>query len=138
VAIKDFDHAPQASLLDEAYKVAVTRIGSRVRLAGTAELGARNSELQERALRTLMKVGGDWFPNAANFAQATVWSGIRPMFPDGPPVIGATPVRNVYVNIGHGSAGWGMAAGSGKVLADILSGRTPDIDMDGLTMARYG
>ncbi len=136
--IKNFDHAPLAALLDESYKVAITRIGKRIRVAGTAELGSRTAELQERALRTLIKVGSDWFPDAANYATATFWSGIRPMLPDGPPLLGATPVRNVYVNIGHGSAGWSMATGCGKVLADIVSGYTPDIDMDGLTMARYG
>jgi len=137
-AIKNFDRSPVAALLDESYKVAISRMGNRIRIAGTAELGARNAEMHERALRTLVKVGGDWFPDAANYATANFWSGARPMLPDGPPLLGATPVRNVYVNIGHGSAGWAMAAGSGKVLADIVSGYAPDIDMDGLTMARYG
>lgn len=136
--IKNFDCAPTASLLDETYKVAITRLGARVRISGTAELGTANGELQERALRTLIRVGSDWFPDAANYVKANFWSNTRAMFPDGPPLLGATPVRNVYVNIGHGSAGWTMAAGSGKVLADIFSGYTPEIDMDGLTLARYG
>lgn len=137
-AIKNFERAPQAALLDEAYKVAITRLGSRIRIAGTAELGSRGNELRERALRTLAKVGGDWFPDAANYAKANFWCNTRPMLPDGPPLLGATPVRNVYINIGHGSTGWAMAAGSGKVLADIVSGYAPEIDMDGLTMSRYG
>lgn len=137
-AIKNFDCAPTASLLDETYKVAITRLGARVRISGTAELGTTNGELQERALRTLIRVGSDWFPDAANYVKANFWSNTRAMFPDGPPLLGATPVRNVYVNIGHGAAGWTMAAGSGKVLADVVSGYTPDIDMDGLTFARYG
>lgn len=137
-AIKNFDCAPNASLLDETYKVAITRLGARVRISGTAELGTTSGELQERALRTLIRVGSDWFPDAANYIKANFWSNIRAMFPDGPPLLGATPVRNVYVNIGHGSAGWTMAAGSGKLLADVVSGYTPDIDMDGLTLARYG
>lgn len=137
-SIKNYDRAPNASLLDEAYKVAITRMGSRIRIAGTAELGTRNAELHERAIRTLIKVGSDWFPDAANYVKANFWCNARPMLPDGPPVLGPTPVRNVYVNLGHGSSGWAMAAGSGRVLADILSGRAPDIDMDGLTMARYG
>lgn len=137
-AIKNFDCAPTASLLDETYKVAITRLGSRVRISGTAELGTSNGELQERALRTLIRVGSDWFPDAANYIKANFWSNTHAMFPDGPPLLGATPVRNVYVNIGHGSTGWTMAAGSGKVLADVVSGYTPDIDMDGLTFARYG
>lgn len=136
--IRNFDHAPHAALMDESYKVAITRLGSRIRVAGTAELGASTTELNERALRTLIKVGSDWFPNAANYVKANFWSGARPMLPDGPPLLGATPVRNVYLNIGHGSAGWAMAAGSGKVVADIVSGHAPEIDMDGLTLARYG
>ncbi|HYC43640.1 MAG TPA: D-amino acid dehydrogenase [Noviherbaspirillum sp.] len=136
--IKNFDQAPQAAVVDEAYRVAITRLGGRVRIAGTAELGARSTELRDRALRTLLKVGSDWFPDAANYSQANFWTGVRPMLPDGPPLIGATPVRNVFVNIGHGSNGWTMAAGAGKVLADIVSGYSPDIDMDGLTLSRYG
>lgn len=136
--IKNFEHAPQASLVDEAFNVAITRLGGRIRIAGTAELGADASELHERALRTLIKVGSDWFPDAANYVKASFWRGARPMLPDGTPLLGATPVRNVYVNIGHGSTGWAMAAGSGKVVADIVSGTAPEIDIDGLTMARYG
>ena len=137
-SIKNFDEAPRSALLDESYKVAITRMGGRVRVAGTAELGSRTSDLHKTALRTLLKVGIDWFPNAANYNTATFWCGARPMLPDGPPLLGATPLRNVYVNIGHGSNGWAMAAGSGKVVADIVSERVPDIDMDGLTLSRYG
>lgn len=137
-SIKNFDQAPHASLLDESYKVAITRLGNRVRVSGTAELGSRNTELHKGALRTLIKVGADWFPDAANYGTANFWCGVRPMLPDGVPLLGATPIRNVYLNIGHGSNGWAMAAGSGKVLADIISGRAPDIDMDGLTLSRYG
>ena len=136
--IKNFDQAPNAALLDESYKVAITRLGSRIRVSGMAELGARGSELHRSALRTLIKVGFDWFPHAANYISANFWSGIHPMLPDGPPLLGSTPVRNLYINIGHGSSGWLMAAGSGKVVADIVSGRAPEIDMDGLTLARYG
>ncbi|MGE5650769.1 MAG: D-amino acid dehydrogenase [Bacillota bacterium] len=137
-AIKNFDQSPHAALLDESYKVAITRLGGRVRVSGTAEFGSDTTQLNQAALRTLVKVGADWFPDAANYATANFWCGVRPMLPDGPPILGATPVRNVYLNIGHGSSGWAMAAGSGKVLADIISARSPDIDMDGLTLARYG
>ncbi len=136
--IRNFEEAPLAALMDESYKVAITRMGSRVRIAGLAELGSVTSDLHEVALRTLSKVGEDWFPDAANYNGATFWSGIRPMLPDGPPVLGATPIKNLYLNVGHGSTGWAMAAGCGMVLADILSGRVPQIDMDGLTLARYG
>jgi D-amino-acid dehydrogenase len=137
-AIRNFDDAPLASLMDESYKVAITRLGSRIRIAGMAELGSRTKLLHQTAMRTLIKVGNDWFPDATNYNTASFWAGTRPMLPDGPPILGATPVRNLYVNIGHGTTGWAMAAGSGKVVADIVSGHVPDIDMDGLTLSRYG
>lgn len=138
VSIKNFDDAPLAALMDESYKVAITRMGSRIRIAGTAELGSRALTLRDAALRTLMKVGNDWFPDAANYNVANFWCGARPMLPDGAPLLGATPIKNIYVNIGHGSSGWAMAAGSGKILADLMSGYAADIDMDGLTLSRYG
>lgn len=137
-AIKNFEEAPIGTLLDESYKVAITRMGSRVRVSGIAELGVGPDELHQRALRTLVKVGSDWFPQAANYASANFWKGVHAMLPDGAPLLGATPVRNLYINIGHGSSGWTMAAGAGKAVADIVSGRVPEIDMDGLTLARYG
>jgi len=136
-SIKDYEQAPQSAIVDEAYKVAIARMGNRIRIAGLAEFGSRTLELREAALRTLIKVGEDWFPNAANYGNAQFWCGTRPMLPDGPPLIGATPVRNVYMNIGHGPTGWAMAAGSAKLLADIVSGTAPEIDTDGLNMTRY-
>lgn len=136
--IKDFEHAPLSALIDETYAVAITRMGNRVRIAGVADLSSRGSELHEAALRTLVKVGDDWFPNAANYHNATYWTGLQPMLPDAVPLLGATPVQNVFINIGHGSAGWAMATGSGKILSDLISGSTPDIDLSGLTLARYG
>ncbi|MBI1890629.1 MAG: D-amino acid dehydrogenase [Burkholderiales bacterium] len=135
--IRNYDEAPQAALMDESYKVAITRMGNRIRIAGMAELGSQTPELHEVALRTLVKIGDDWFPDAANYNAANFWCGVRPMLPDGPPILGATPIRGLYLNIGHGSTGWAMAAGCGLVLADIVSGRVPDIDMDGLTLSRY-
>ena len=136
--IKNFDEAPVGALMDESYKVAITRMGNRIRIAGTAELGSLDLELREAALRTLIKVGNDWFPHAGNYNTANFWCGARPMLPDGVPLLGATPLRGVYLNIGHGSSSWAMAAGSGKLVADIVSGYTPEIDMDGLTLSRYG
>lgn len=136
-SIKDFEQAPQSAIVDEAYKVAIARMGNRVRIAGLAEFGSRKLELRESALRTLVKVGEDWFPNAANYGNAQFWCGTRPMLPDGPPLIGATPIKNVYVNIGHGPTGWAMAAGSAKILSDIVSGVQPAIDTDGLNLTRY-
>ena len=136
--IRNFDDAPLAALADATYQVAITRMGMRIRLAGTAELGNRSPDMRRGAIGTLLKVGQDWFPDAANYNAATLWSGTVPTLPDGPPVLGATPVRNVYLNIGHGTNSWAMAAGSGRILADLISGRPPEIDIDGLTMSRFG
>jgi D-amino-acid dehydrogenase len=136
-AIRNFDDAPLSAIMDESYKVAIARMGSRIRIAGIAELGSRNKVLHQSALRTLLKVGQDWFPDATNYNTASFWCGVRPMMPDGPPLLGATPIPNLYLNVGHGSTGWAMAAGSGKILADLISGHSPDIDMDGLTLSRY-
>jgi D-amino-acid dehydrogenase len=135
-AITAFEHAPFLSVMDETYKVAITRMGNRLRVAGTAELGTRGMNLRERALRTLLKVAHDWFPYAATYRTAKFWIGARPMLPDGPPVLGRTPVENLYLNTGHGSSGWVMAVGSARILADLVTGRTPAIDLEGLTPDR--
>lgn len=137
-AIRNFDDAPLASLADPAFQVAITRMGTRIRLAGTAELGNRTDEMRDAAIQTLLKAGQDWFPDAANYNAATLWSGNLPTLPDGPPILGATPVRNLYLNIGHAANSWATAAGSGRVLADLMSGHAPEIDIDGLTLSRYG
>jgi len=136
-AITAFEHAPYLSVMDETYKVAITRMGNRLRIAGTAELGTRGMKLRDSALRTLTRVAQDWFPYAASYAKSRFWIGARPMLPDGPPVLGKTPIANLHVNTGHGSTGWVMACGSARVLADVIGGRPPAIDLDGLTLDRY-
>jgi D-amino-acid dehydrogenase len=135
--ITALERAPMTSVMDETYKVAITRMGNRLRIAGTAEVGTRGMKLRDNALSTLMKVATDWFPAAAAYRNAQFWVGARPMLPDGPPVLGASHVPNLFVNVGHGSTGWVMACGSGKVLADVVGGRAPEIDLDGLTVDRY-
>ncbi|MEC5217110.1 D-amino-acid dehydrogenase [Actimicrobium sp. GrIS 1.19] len=136
--IRNFEDAPLSSLTDEAYKTTITRFGNRVRVAGVAEPGARSQEVPEAAQRTLRKVATDWFPNASNYNNATLWSGMRPMLPDGVPIVGGTPLRNVFVGLDDGANGWTAALGIGKVLSDLVSGRVPDIDIDGLTLSRFG
>ena len=142
VAIREPTYAPIAAVMDEAYKVAIVRMGNRVRVAGTAELGDRTLSLEsrnaERAFATLLKVVRDWFPGAANYQAASWWVGARPMLPDGPPVLGPTRHPRVFANLGHGSTGWAMAPGSGRIVADLVTRRKPAIDLDGLTLARYG
>ncbi|SOZ16160.1 D-amino acid dehydrogenase subunit [Cupriavidus taiwanensis] len=146
VMIRDELQAPLGALMDESYKVAMTRMGNRLRVAGTAELGSRRLDLRPAALNTLIKVARDWFPVAGNYQEATQWAGARPMLPDGPPLIGPTAVPGLFLNLGHGSTGWAMSCGSGKIAADQIAASAgasagrggPDIDMEGLLPDRYG
>jgi D-amino-acid dehydrogenase len=112
-------------------------MGNRLRVAGTAEIGPRRPRLRESALRTLRKVASDWFPSAASFVNARAWVGARPMLPDGPPLLGATPIPNLYLNVGHGGSGWLLACGSARAVADVVAGRKPEIELAGLTLDRY-
>ncbi len=137
VTITRDEHAPKLAVMDETYKVAITRLGQRLRAAGTAEIGSRGMNLREAALRTLLKVARDWFPAAASYAQARFWVGARPMLPDGPPILGGTAYANLFLNVGHGSSGWAMACGSARIVADLVACRTPEIELEGLTLVRY-
>ncbi|MFM0628952.1 D-amino acid dehydrogenase [Paraburkholderia xenovorans] len=135
--VTDEEKAPRAALMDESLKTAITRFGNNLRVAGTAELGNRQTTLREQALQTLMKVLSDWFPHAANPTSAHFWVGRRPMTPDGAPLLGPSGVEKLWLNLGHGSTGWAMSMGSGRVVADLITHRKPEIDLDGLTLARY-
>ena len=137
VPIADPDAAPVSTVMDESYKVAITRLGDRIRVGGTAEVSGYSNKLQSARRATLDHSLTDLFPRGGNPAQATFWSGLRPMTPDGPPVIGATRYANLHLNTGHGTLGWTMACGSGRVLADLLTGRKPEIDTCGLALGRY-
>lgn len=138
VPITDASGAPESTVMDETFKVAVTRLGDRIRVGGTAELGGYSLNLREPRRSALEHVVTDLFPAGGDVSRASFWTGLRPMTPDGTPVIGPTRYSNLYVNTGHGTLGWTMAAGSGRVLADLLSGRRAEIDLDGLTIERYG
>ncbi|HWR86873.1 MAG TPA: FAD-dependent oxidoreductase, partial [Acidiferrobacterales bacterium] len=129
--------APQGTLTDETYKVVITRLGKRLRAAGTAELCGYDLTLRPARLATLAHVVRDLFPAAGDLTGAESWTGLRPMTPDNPPVIGATPYQNLFLNTGHGTLGWTMACGAGMVLADLVSGRAPEVDLEGLTLARF-
>ena len=137
VPIVDPTGAPESTVMDETHKVAVTRLGDRIRVGGTAELAGYTLKLHEARRKTLAHVVGDLFPRGGDISRAEFWCGLRPMTPDGTPVIGATPVENLYLATGHGTLGWTMAAGTAKVMADVISGRMPGIDLSGLTIARY-
>ena len=137
VPIEDTLHAPQSTIMDETHKVAVTRLGDRIRVGGTAELAGYSLALREARRGTLNHVLTDLFPRAGDVSKGEFWTGLRPMTPDGTPVVGGTPYPNLYLATGHGTLGWTMAAGTGRVMADLVSGRPTDISLDGLTMERY-
>ena len=131
------DAGPRAALIDERYKVAMTRLGERVRVAGAAELGGAPGRLSKAPIETLHRVLQDWFPSAARHAKAQTWKGARPMLPDGPPAIGATGTPGVWVNTGHGSSGWALACGSARLVTDAVAGRTPSMDVSRFSPQRW-
>lgn len=129
--------APNGSVTDVTYKIVISRLGDKLRAAGTAELAGYDLSLRPSRLATIRHVLDDLFPGAGDAARARPWCGLRPMTPDNPPVLGMTPYKNLFLNTGHGTLGWTMACGSGKVLADIVSGRDPGIDLTGLGLERF-
>lgn len=130
--------APRSTILDETFKVAITRLGRRVRVGGTAEIAGYDLSLRPRGRRSLERSVGDLFPRIKRDGDIEFWTGLRPMTPDGPPVVSATRWKNLYVNTGHGTLGWTMACGSGRVLADVLIGRRPEIPIDDLVLDNAG
>lgn len=137
VPITEATGAPESTVMDETHKVAVTRLGDRIRVGGTAELAGYTLQLHDARRQTLEHVVTDLFPRGGDVSRAEFWCGLRPMTPDGTPVVGATRLPNLYLATGHGTLGWTMAAGTGRVMADIISGHAPGIDMSGLTVDRY-
>ncbi|MCW6529804.1 D-amino acid dehydrogenase [Sphingomonas sp. MMSM20] len=138
VPVADPDRAPVSTLLDETYKIAITRLGSRVRVGGMAEISGFDNSLPARRQATLLHSLTDLFPGGAIVdGETNYWSGLRPMTPDGPPVIGATPVDNLFLNTGHGTLGWTMGCGSGHLIASLIGGTKPAVDPAGLAIDRY-
>jgi len=128
VPILDEAKAPRVSLTDDGAKIVITRLGKRMRIAGTAELSGYSTELNPVRCEALTRRAREIFPDAADYDRASFWTGLRPSTPSNVPIIGRTFYSNLYVNTGHGTLGWTMACGSGKALADIVSGRDPDVD----------
>jgi D-amino-acid dehydrogenase len=133
-------NAPCSALMDERYKVAISRLGNRVRVAGSAELGGSLVSKRASSIQTLYKVLQDWFPGAAQHSNlgATVqeWKGARPMLPDGPPIVCHSGLPGLWLNLGHGSSGWALSCGSARALADLIAGKAPDVDLEGLDLSR--
>lgn len=138
VPIRDAAAAPVSTLLDESYKIAITRLGDRIRVGGMAEISGYDNSLPKRREATLLHSLNDLFPGAAEPGPTDFWSGLRPMTPDGPPIIGGAGPANLFLSTGHGTLGWTMACGSAAVIAAIIAGERPPIAVDGLGLDRYG
>lgn len=137
VPIVNNNIAPESTIMDETYKVAITRLGDRIRVGGTAEVGDYEVRLSENRRLTLDRSLTDLFPGAGDLGRATFWSGLRPMTPDGPPIIGGTRYANLHLNTGHGTLGWTMACGAARVVADQIAGLPPEIPTSELSITRY-
>jgi len=137
VPIVDAERAPVSTVMDETHKIAITRLGDRIRVGGMAEIAGFDLSLNPKRRATLEHSVEDLFGGAGDQSRATFWTGLRPMTPDGTPVVGRSTMPNLFLNTGHGTLGWTMAAGSGRVLADIVSGRRTEIESADLGYARY-
>lgn len=135
--LKENTLAPQGTLSDETYKVVLTRLGNRLRVAGTAELSGYDLTLRPSRFATLKHVVQDLLPGIADFSQVDYWCGLRPMTPDNPPILGPTKYRNLTLNTGHGTLGWTMACGSARAVATTIAGRTPDVLINDLYLTRF-
>ncbi len=136
IPITDASRAPESTVMDETYKIAITRLGDRIRVGGMAEISGYTNDLGLARRRTLEHSVTDLFPGG-DVSQALFWSGLRPMTPDGTPVIGPTKIQGLFLNTGHGTLGWTMSCGSARVISDLVSGRKAEIDATDLAISRY-
>jgi D-amino-acid dehydrogenase len=137
VPVKNPAEAPTVGLIDEGYLVAFSRMGDRLRMTATADFAGYDTSYTPREFETMLKVARELFPEGAHYDQQSPWACLRPMTPDGPPIMGATRYRNLFMNTGHGHIGWTMACGSARMVADLMLGRKPALSFDGLTLDRY-
>ena len=138
VPVADPSMAPESTVMDETYKIAITRLGDRIRVGGTAEIAGFDTRLREERKQTLLHSVRDLYPQGGRYEEAKFWTGLRPMTPDGTPIIGPTKFSKLFLNTGHGTLGWTMSCGSGKLAADLVGGQRPNIEYADLAMARYG
>ena len=125
---KEASAAPTVSLTDEAFKIVISRLGNRLRAAGTAELTGYNTTINQTRCASIVGRIKQLFPALSRVNAVDYWTGLRPATPNNVPVIGRTKLSNLYLNTGHGTLGWTLACGSGSVLADLISGRKPQVD----------
>jgi D-amino-acid dehydrogenase len=131
-------HAPRSAVLDAHSRILITRLGNRVRVSGAAHLGGPSGFAQKRAVHSLYRAVQQHFPGSVQFAQPVQpWSAVRPMLPDGLPVIGDSGVPGVWLNFGHGASGWAMACGSARILTALVGQQAPEIDIACLAARRF-
>lgn len=130
--------APFVSVTDDEHKMVYSRLGDRLRAAGTAEMTGYDRSANPARARLILDNARRLFPDGGNFDRAEPWAGLRPVTPDSVPLLGATPFANLWLNTGHGTLGWTMSCGSGRIIADLISGQPPAIPMDGLGISRFG
>ncbi len=136
-AVREPLDAPRSGVIDEQYKVAISRLGQRVRISGGSEIGGDGKRHNPASIKTLYRVLDNWFPGAARTQDnVQIWKGSRPMLPDGPPIVGASGIAGIWLNLGHGASGWTLACGSARAVADSINGKSPDIDLQGLGLER--
>ncbi len=126
--VTDADRAPQVSLTDDGYKLVISRLGDRLRVAGTCEINGYTRELNPVRCDAITRRTRELFPDACDYAHPVYWTGLRPLTPSNVPYIGRTRIANLFLNTGHGTLGWTMGCGSGRAIADLVSGRRPDVD----------
>jgi D-amino-acid dehydrogenase len=126
--VKDEAMAHQVSLTDDEYKLVFSRLGDRLRIAGTAELNGHDRQLNRVRCEAIVRRVEQLFPGAGDTTQAQFWAGLRPATPSNVPLIGRTKLANLFLNTGHGTLGWTHACGSGKSVARIVSGMKPELD----------
>jgi D-amino-acid dehydrogenase len=129
LAITNPEAAPTVSLTDDGHKMVFSRLGGRLRLAGTAELSGYSTDLNPLRCESLVRRAREVFPDAADYAHPEFWTGLRPATPSNVPLVGKTRIGRLFLNTGHGTLGWTMGAGSGKAIADIISGRKPEVQL---------
>src|SRR5262245_21086460 len=135
VPIGEGHQAPRIGGVDEDKLIAFSRLGDRLRLAATAEFAGYDAGHRPQDFRTLLATAKELFPKGGDYSRAESWAGLRPMTPSSVPILGRAVYRNFYLNVGHGHVGWTMCCGSGKFVADLVAGRKPEIDTEGLLYA---
>jgi D-amino-acid dehydrogenase len=130
-------YSPQMSLTDTENKIVFSRLGDRLRIAGTAEFAGYNTSVRAKRINPIVRAVKQLFPKCEYGDPISEWACLRPSTPDGPPIVGKTPYSNLYMNTGHGTLGWTQAAGSASLITDIIEGRQTEISLSGLTLDRF-